>query len=328
MLSVLAALDEVFPSWQLHQVGPGDLLIVASATTLPAPRFGEVLALPALEDDLCRFVPIAGSDLDAVVLGGPALLGPLLAEIGQPNSDFYPALDLGAERARFSHVSASGFIALGRDWFNLASALGGVRATTTSSPRMPFEGISRATSAWIRTGLDGADTVDAHREHARWSWQQWQQMTHSSMPPSSWTRWLDVMNEAGRVRHGAVAGTTDSSFYAGAEAVARRSYAPPEVLAAIRFRRSVQGWDARTALDAAEQIRTGRRDMQLIGFDELRDGAVVMALREGDVSLASRWLNAPGSLRAPDDLRSLLLDAWVRQAVAASPVAVDTTAGH
>lgn len=321
VLGVLAALNQVFPSWQLHQVGPGDLLIVASATTLPTPHFADVLALPALRDDLCRFVPIAGSDLDAVVLGGNALLAPLLAEIGQPNSDFYPVLDLGAERARFAHASANGFIALGRDWFNLASALGGARATTPSTRRMPFEGISRPTAAWIRDGLEHADTVDMHREHARWSWQQWDQLGTAAREPVSWDRWLVVMNEAARLRHGGVAGTADSIFFASADAVARRWHAPVEVLTAIRFRRGVQAWDARSALDAADQLRTSRRGLELVGFDELRDGAIVMALREGDAGLATRWLNAPGSLRASDDLRNLLLEAWVRQASNASPVA-------
>ncbi|MEO5826047.1 MAG: fused MFS/spermidine synthase [Gemmatimonadales bacterium] len=320
VVGVLAALDQVFPSWQLHQVGPGDLLIVASATTLPAPRFADVLALPALRDDLCHFVPIVGGDLGAVVLGGNALFGPLLAEIGQPNSDFYPALDLGAERARFAHASASGIIALGRDWFNLASALGGTRTTTPSARRMPFEGISRATNAWIRDGLERADTVDVHRELAAWSWQQWQQLGTADQGPVSWDRWLGAMHEASRLRHGGVAGTADSSFFANATAVARRWHAPVEVLAAIRFRRSVQAWEARSALEAAELLRTSRRGLELIGFDELRDGAIVMALREGDAGLATRWLNAPGSLRPRDDLRSMLFDAWVRQAAVASPV--------
>lgn len=314
VLGVLAALGEVFPSWQLHQVGPGDLLIVASATALPTPQFAEVLAMPALRDDLCRFIPITASDLEAVVLGGNALLAPLLAEIGQPNSDFYPALDLGAERARFTHASASGFVALGRDWFNLGSALAGARTITPSAPRMPFEGISRATDAWIRDGLEDADTVDLQREHARWSWQQWKLLEATDRAPVSWARWMDVMNEAARLHHGAVAGTADTGFYASADAVARRWHAPVEVLAAIRFKQGVQTWDARSAIDAADKLRTSRHGLPLIGFDELRDGAIVMALRDGDADLAARWLNTPGSLRAPNDLRSLLLDAWVRRA--------------
>ncbi|MBA2291669.1 MAG: spermidine synthase [Gemmatimonadales bacterium] len=328
VLGVLAALDQVFPSWQVHQVGPGDLLIVASATTLPEPGFAAVLAMPALRHDLCRFVPITGSDLEAVVLGGNTLLAPLLAEIGQPNSDFYPALDLGAERARFTHASASGFVALGRDWFNLASALAGARTITPSAPRMPFEGISRATDAWIRDGLDDADTVDVYREHARWSWQQWELLTTADRAPVSWARWLDVMNEAASLRHGAVAGSADAGFFARAEAVARRWHAPVEVLAAIRFRKGVRDWDARPALDAADQLRTSQRGLALIGFDELRDGAVVMALRDGDAGLATRWLNAPGSVRPPDDLRSLLLGAWVRRAAGQSAPRDDKPPAH
>jgi hypothetical protein len=125
-----------------------------------------------------------------------------------------------------------------------------------------------------------------------------------------------------------VAGTADSNFFATADAIARRWHAPVEVLAAIRFRRGVQAWDARLALDAADQLRTSRRGLELVGFDELRDGAIVMALRDGNAGLATRWLDAPGSLRAGDDLRSLLLDAWVRQAAGESRTAERGTAVH
>lgn len=317
VLSVLAAIDRTFPAWRLHQVGPGDLLIVASASpVLPPLRFADVLAMPGLGQDLCRVAAIAPTDLESVVLAEPALLQPLLARIGLANSDYYPTLDLGAERARFQRGTAAGFVALGRDWFNLARALTDHRGVTPSAARMPFEGIGRATDAWVRQGLVFADTVDTHRERALWTWQEWQRIVRADHSPPAWIPWLEAMAQATRVRHGGLAGVADSTFFADAAAAAVRWNAPGPVQAVIAFRHAVQAWDAPAALAAADKLRTGGIMGRLIPFDELRDGAIVMALRTGDFEVAERWLYelSVSSPRASDDLRSLLLDAWVRRA--------------
>ncbi len=315
VLSVLAAIDRVFPSWTLHQVGPGDLLVVASAAaTMPPLAAATVLGSPPLQDDLCRFVPFAPSDFAALTLGTPALLRPLLARVGQPNSDYYPVLDLGAERTRFGLTSASGMLALGTSWWNLAQALAGAAPSRPAPTALPAEGLGRLDQGWIAQQLGREpEAVDAAGLQAQWSLQQWELLRDSPAPPRIWRAWLDAMAHASALVHGGAAGVADSGFFAAAEAAAHRLDAPPGVHSVIAFRHAVAAWDAPTALAAVARLDADGALSQWLPVAEAMDGAVVLALRAGDQPAADRWLTAlaPRSGRAPDDLRMLLLGAWV-----------------
>src|SRR5690606_21856621 len=91
VLVVLAAIDRVFPSWRLHQVGNSDFLVVASRQqSLPAIDGEKLLQSAELQSDLCRFAPLDAGDLEATVLADANLLRPVLRLVGQPNSDFQP----------------------------------------------------------------------------------------------------------------------------------------------------------------------------------------------------------------------------------------------
>ena len=73
----------------------------------------------------------------------------------QPNSDFFPVLDLGAERRRFRHDFAVGFPALSADWFNLLASMRGRpvpprRPTPCPCPENPRVR-ARAIGALLRT---------------------------------------------------------------------------------------------------------------------------------------------------------------------------------
>jgi hypothetical protein len=107
----------------------------------------------------------------------------------------------------------------------------------------------------------------------------------------------------------------DSTFFDEAAAFAARHGAPAEVSAVIAFRKAVQGWDDAGALAAAAVlIDEETRTREWIPGDELRDGALVAALRIGRPELVGEWdrLTMRLTQRPANDLRSRLLAGWVR----------------
>lgn len=321
VLTVLSAIDAVFPAWQVHQVGAGDLLVVATpAAALPPIRPETTLAAPDLAGDLCRFAPITPADFRATALASPVLLRPVVRGIGQPNSDFYPALDLGAERSRFTQSAAAGMMSLGYDWFNLAHALLDQPATTVVPGELSLQDVSRLRESWVRARLDSTLATDPLLQAARRIDNLWVAQRSSPVAPVDWKGWLDAQLTALRVRHAGMAGVIDTAFFDAGEAAAIRLGALAEVRVVLDFRRAVQAWDAVTALESADVLRTIGAAPRLLSPDELRDGAVVMALRAGDVERARQWLveHVQGSSRSSDDLRSLLLTGWVAEAMSAA----------
>jgi hypothetical protein len=89
----------------------------------------------------------------------------------------------------------------------------------------------------------------------------------------------------------------------------------------IAFRRAVQAWDDAAALQAAAVlVGEGVATSDWIDGDELRDGALVAALRTGRPELVAQWdlLTAKLARRGVNDLRSRLLAGWVAAASAAN----------
>ncbi len=111
--SVMKALGEAFPHYGVYAASDHDLLIVASAAPLaPAPD-AAVFEHPGLARELFRVHILSAGDLDARYLGSRATLEPLFASYDVPaNSDYYPVLDLGAARHRFTERSATDVAAL------------------------------------------------------------------------------------------------------------------------------------------------------------------------------------------------------------------------
>ena len=83
-----------------------------------------------MQKDLCHFHPVVPQDLEALLLTSRPALAPLLDNMPQVNSDYFPVLDLGAERSRFLGRSASGINGLFHGLFDFA----GPRALHRSSP--------------------------------------------------------------------------------------------------------------------------------------------------------------------------------------------------
>jgi predicted membrane-bound spermidine synthase len=323
VLSVIAALHQNFPSYEIYLVPSGDLLVVASnRPKLPAPDWS-VLGLPALRADLCRFRPLDPATVQALHLAGRRELAPLLNQGSvMANSDFFPVLDLGAERRRFRHDFAVGFPALSADWFNLLASMRhrpvapatDPLASLPENPRVR----ARATGALLRTAAaEGrTDTIASPADaQAVFLWQQWR--LGRDRAPSDWEMWTDQVSQIAANRDRGSAGMADDAFYADVQRTMDRFGAPAAARDVVRFRRDMAAWRFSDAAAAADRLLpVAMQEHRWITADELRDGAVFAKLNSGDVRGARQVLDtlARFSVRRPNDLRSRLLAAYVTSA--------------
>ena len=324
VLSVLAALHQNFRSYEVYLVPNGDLLIVASnRASLPTPDWS-VVKFPGLQADLCRFLPLTPPVLDALHVAGRAELGPLLDSFGQPNSDFYPVLDLGAERRRFRRDKAGGFPALSYDWFNLLASVRGKRTTTVFEPRPALPGNARVRAGSLGAFLRSRASLDANdpsygpdARDAAYQWQLWQTALETNQAPRSWDLWLEQANIINGLRNGANAGSADQEFYRSLYMFMDRHRAPQAARDVVAFREGIASWNFSQALIAADRLKTlAVNEHRWIGADELRDGMVMANLNMGNTGAARRSLDslAQFSTRPPSDLRTLLLKSYVETA--------------
>ena len=99
--SVMHALGSAFPNYTVYSPIDGDILIVAWKNTRPREPDTALLALPGLKAEFNRVGVENMPDLEALRIGGRAVLAPLMSSIPAPeNSDYYPFLDSRAARAR------------------------------------------------------------------------------------------------------------------------------------------------------------------------------------------------------------------------------------
>ena len=326
VLSVLAGLHQNFKSYEVFLVPNGDLLVVASnSPALPRPDWS-VFNSPAVQKDLCRFVPLTPGVLSSLHIAGRAELGPLLETFGQPNSDYYPVLDLGAERRRFRRDHAAGFPALSGEWFNLLASLTGRRAPPGGDPMPALPENPRIRARALGALLRSPGATAPHdtafgplSREAVYQWRLWQTTAAANQPPSNWELWLEQANGIERLRNGGTAGIADEEFYTGLTRFMARHGAPEAARDVVMFRYGVASWNFAQAAAAAERLLPiAMNEHRWIPADELRDGLVIAKLHLRDVAGARQALDtlARFSTRHPGDLRSQLLAAYVMKAEA------------
>jgi spermidine synthase len=329
VMSVLAAIDSVFPSYDVYLTSNADILIVAAdAPSLPSPDWS-VVEHPGVREDLQRVIPLLPEHLAAMRVAGRSLLHPMLAGI-EPNSDFRPVLDLKTERARFVHTYATGLLRLGESRFDVAAALDGRRRGFGTAIRSPTNEIGRvnllARGTRVRLAVDGppAERWEA-REGADTSARNGIARYDAFMrlvagdALSTWPEWTSEFFEVERVLHGGTAGVADERFYGAVAAYVDRLAAPDTVREAVAFMRGLAAWDFAEAARASKLLVRGRAAGSKWMDDELLlDGAVVSRLNVGDVRGAQIADSILSPLQAELTLRERALSALVDQPITRS----------
>jgi predicted membrane-bound spermidine synthase len=318
-LSVVRAVAENFPDYALYAVSNRDILIVATnRDALPAPDWS-VFALPGVASELRRVVALTPAMLNALRMVDATTLAPLVRDGGGANSDFYPTLDLGAERARYLDEDAVGFVWMAGERFGLSSLMTTKRAGVDGAPYTAIIGVPRLEAMELASrvrhgefaGAGGAQLGASERARAV------DRLLASDAVPVDWHVWVGALRDADETRSGGSAGIADTALYAAAARALMRGRAPLEARAAVAFLHGLAAWDFAEAARAAEPLlAAARQGDHWLPPDLLRDGAVVSRLRTNDVRGARAALDAlaSSSSRTRNDVRDQLLSAWVRDA--------------
>ena len=321
VLSVIAAIHQNFPSYEIYMTSPADILIVASnRSTLPAADW-TVFDSPMIAQDLrpvMRFTPRA---LDASHVGGHAMFSPIFVGYSGANSDFYPRLDLGAEKARFVHAEAKGVAALDFDTFDFVAALDRRRVPFDTSTQAPVPSIPRpralATSAVLHlrrvaNGEDsvaGTDVLAALQRRARL-----ENGMVSGRPPADWHQWMTDALQLSADLHGGTAGVADEAFYRSIFAYLAAQHAPTGARQAFAFQHALRVYDFTAASALADSLLpAAKTNAGWYPVDDLRDGGTIAKLAAGDVPGARHyWVDlAHKAARPADSIRSLLIGAYI-----------------
>ena len=292
--TVLAALDQNFRSYEIFFTSNADILIVASnARLLPDPDW-RVVTFAGIATDLRRATPLTPEALEATHLAGRQLLHPYLSAHADPNSDYYPLLDLGAERTRYLKDNADGVSGLGEGRFDIAAALSGRRRDFGRAQLSAIPEIVRvdelARSVRLRAMLaagrlsDTAVKRDNEDAKARVRLDLFYRLLVGSTPPADWRLWTEDVRESERLIHGGTAGVVDEPFYAKVRAYAQRVNAPAPARAAIDFLHGLASWNFAEASEAGQTLIDARtRDgVDWLPISLVRDGTVVARIQLGD----------------------------------------------
>ncbi len=322
VLSVLAAIHQNFGDYEIFLTQAADMLVVATAgPDLPAPDWS-IFENPTLVEDLCHTDLLRPSALEALRVTHRAALAPLLDEWGEPNSDFYPVLDLLAERARYLDRAALGFLSLPVQPFEFTAPFNGRRVAPAMERPPPVPALPRMRALAVASALHGnpgfapGDTAFMPRAvaEARHRLAQWRALLADDRPPADWSVWLTNLREVDQDLHAGTAGYTDEEFFRSAFAFMDRHGAPEVVRNVVRFRHGLTRWDFEEAARAARPLLEAQAHRNgYIRGDELLDGGVIALLRTGDVGGAERFYGEliPSRARSVGDLRSRLLTAYL-----------------
>jgi spermidine synthase len=335
VMSVLAAIDEEFPAYEIFLTESTDMVVVASATVPQRAPDWSVVEYPSLRADLRHVVPLTPEAFERMRLTSRGVLHPLLATSAAPNSDFYPVLDLGTERTRFLRLGAVGIGGMAARRFDIGRALEGRRARYGTLAAAPTPGIVRvrelALSTQLRAALGdriaGTDSVAPPRptpatprpggaSAAHHRAQRFLISVRSSFRVSNWALWLAEFASVEEDLHGGASGVADEAFYGEVFGYLRTVGAPAPAVAAVELLHGLAAWDwpqvKRSAALLAAEAKAGR---PWVSSEELRNGAVVAHLLTGDVAGARRAFDqlSPAVPAEPGArFRGVLLDAHVR----------------
>ncbi|MGE3536422.1 MAG: fused MFS/spermidine synthase [Candidatus Tectimicrobiota bacterium] len=321
VLSILAALHQHFASYQLFLIGHGDILIVAS----PLPRFPaptwDIFRWPGIADSLQPFIPLQPDDLEAMRLLDRAALAALLDTWPARNTDFFPRLDLEAEKARYLGTSAQGIIGLHSErWSNLYPLLAwrtpfrsAREVPVLHHPRLTAAALGATLRAWREHGSLSPGPEDDDTRAALQRFWQWSAALRLPGPPADWQLWLQETLKVEADLHRGTAGVVDEGFYTALHDYLERRNPPSEVCQVVHFYEALARWDVRAVLEAAERLLLPALEgTAWLPMTDLLDGAVLATLMLGRSAEAQEYVRVltEHSERASSDVRSRLLEAY------------------
>jgi hypothetical protein len=292
---------------------------------LPPPDWA-VLELPGVRADLAPFVELTAATMDATLISNRAALAPLFDLGLEINSDFFPILDLGAERARYLRAGASGFKALASRRFDIVAPWVGRRPFSAQTqlaiagdPRL----VARARAARLRAARDAGDlgalTAAGEDSDAAHRLSVWQRLLATDQPPADWRHWVADMLVVEEDLHGGSAGVADEKFYDAVREYLARQHAPAPARDAAAFVEALARWDFAAAAPLADHLLAHQLGGQpWLPPELLVEGGIVAKLRTGDADGARALFEvlAPSAYREPSDMRLRLLRARVAQPAA------------
>ncbi len=323
-LSVLAALDAVFPSYRAYLVGDGDVAIVASLTPdLAAPDWSVV------ENESFRALtasapPFLGQHMEALLLFDNHTFRDVLRGEVAANSDFFPILDLGAERARFRQTAAEGVYSFGVSRVDLGRYLSSVPPRPSPYAVPPAYGLQSVVlaerGAWLRAALEAGGGI-APEEFLEWEeelihLQTFFLLSGSNTQLGRWDTWAAGFIRAENALHWGTTSWVDPTLYRNVFDFLDRGEAPAEARAAVDLMHAyaMQEWDrvARAADILIGPVAEGGR---WVPPDLLLDIAVIAYLETGQPDRADVTIEllVPRLARSEDNLRNRLLRAMVAQ---------------
>ena len=321
VMGVIKALHKNFASYEIFLTAESDILIVASNNpTLPKPDW-RVFQLPDIAKDLAHFRPMSPEALEGIRLLSRDELAPLAGDMRGANSDFYPTLDLLAERTRYMKVVAKGFYEMSESRYDVAAALLARRILPTPERNSSVD-IARvndlALGARLRSGekpdANVADDFDKDFREASERGQSLRDMLAANHPPADWPLFVKLALTVENDRHAGTMGWTDDPWYASVSRFLEQQHAPAAAQSAVRFMHAIASYDWKHAIAEIDQLRKAREHgISWINEDLLRDGAVIALLHTGDVARARSEFDAMSGfvLRKPNDLRVRLLEAHI-----------------
>jgi spermidine synthase len=318
--SVLAAIDTVFPAYEIFYTSNSDILVVASKDSLRIPDWN-VVSYDGIAADLRRAVPLLPEAMETLRLGGREVLHWMVLAGTGPNSDYFPTLDLGAERMRFMRESANGYMGLTSGRFDVVAALAGRRRDfgtlgVTPTPEIP-RAVALSMSARVRAvrSLPPDQAAEVPRDDdLRESLSRIDRlylMLSSGRPPADWYEWMRTVIDADEDLHGGTAGVADSAFFRDVRGFASRYGAPAEARSAIDFLEGISAWDWPKAVVSSKLLIASADSVTWIPDPLLRNGSVVAHLKVNDVTGAQDVLKRFAKRTNADRFKERLLSAYL-----------------
>jgi predicted membrane-bound spermidine synthase len=313
VLSVLAGIHEQFGDYRVFLVSDNDLLIVATpAQRLPLPDW-TVFSWPAVKADLCAVGPVTDAALDRLAILDRMGVAPLLDGNTGTNSDFYPSLDLGAERARFLARRAAGFASVGEGVLPFVSLTKAGAEDLDLKQGNALEQISTVRRLQV-ANLLRRDAAASGIDDERYQVTQW--MGSLSAPTASWRAWTRDFWAVFRLTHVHPLGP-DSALFARAAGYAGAHGAPEPVRGVIEFAAALAERNYVKAADAAQRlVAEAGAGRSWVPTDDLLDGAVLSlaATGRGEEAQQAFDLLRKYSARPAGDLRQALLKSYADRA--------------